>query len=309
MRSITDIDLAKADNHPAVMTTSVCIALFFACLLHASAAPPKLLEKIENCTFVSTDWADGDSFQIKTPAGEKHTVRLYGADCIEWHISGKSDERRLRAQRQYFGITGAAPKAEDAIELAKGFGKTAAQRTAALLKKPFTIHTRFRDALGDGKHPRIYAFIQCSDGSDLATELIKTGLARAFGVYADGPEERSADEYEKTLDDIEFQAAKRGLGIWSKTDWDKLPDERKTQRRDHGEADLAIDKPKLKQGEKLDPNSASRDDLMKLPGIGEETANRIIGKQPFEKPEDLLEVPGIGRKKLEAIRPFLLFPY
>jgi endonuclease YncB( thermonuclease family) len=290
------------------MSTAPWIFLFLACFLPASAAPaPKPLEKLENCTFVPTPWADGDSFQIKTSAGEEHTVRLYGADCIEWHISGKSDERRLRAQRQYFGITGAAPKAEDAIELAKGFGKAAAQRTAALLEKPFTIHTRFRDALGDGKHPRIYAFIQCSDGSDLATELVKIGLARAFGVYTDGPEERSADEYEKTLDDIEFQAAKRGLGIWSKTDWDKLPDERKTQRRDDDEADLAIDKPKLKQGEKLNPNNAARDELMKLPGIGEEMANRIIEKQPYEKPDDLLEVAGIGIKKLEAIRPFLDF--
>lgn len=65
---------------------------------------------------------------------------------------------------------------------------------------------------------------------------------------------------------------------------------------------------KLKPGDKLNPNTAARDDLMKLPGIGEEMANRIIGKQPFEKPEDLLEVQGIGPKKLEKIRPFLVFP-
>jgi len=290
------------------MSATVWIILFFTCLLHASAAPAKPIEKFEHCTFVSTDWADGDSFKIKTAKGDEHTIRLYATDCMEWHIGDDSDARRLRAQRRYFGITGAAPKAADAIEIAKGFGKAAAEKTAALLQKPFTIHTRFRDALGDGKHQRIYAFVECADGTDLASELVKTGLARAFGVYADGPGERSEEEYEKTLDDFELQSAKRGLGIWSKTDWDKLPIERKAQREEEDEADLAIGIKKLKEGEKIDLNIAARDDLMKLPGIGEEIANRIIEKQPFEKPEDLLEVLGIGRKKLEAIRPFLLFP-
>jgi hypothetical protein len=48
--------------------------------------------------------ADEDSFQIQTPEGQEHTIRLYGADCIEWHVSDDSDARRLRAQRRYFGI-------------------------------------------------------------------------------------------------------------------------------------------------------------------------------------------------------------
>jgi len=47
---------------------------------------------------------------------------------------------------------------------------------------------------------------------------------------------------------------------------------------------------------------------MRLPGIGEEIANRIIEKQPFKKLEDLEKVPGIGSKKLDAISPFLIFP-
>jgi competence protein ComEA len=46
---------------------------------------------------------------------------------------------------------------------------------------------------------------------------------------------------------------------------------------------------------------------MALPGVGEETANRIIGGRPFQKSEDLLNVPGIGPKTLEKFGEFLVF--
>lgn len=130
---------------------------------------------------------------------------------MEWHIGDDTDARRLRAQRRYFGIAEVTPKAADAITIAKGFGKDAAETTAALLAKPFTVHIRFRKALGDGKHLRIYAFVETTDGTDLAAELVKQGAARAFGIFDDDPQERSAAEYEKALVDLELQAAKRRL--------------------------------------------------------------------------------------------------
>ncbi len=85
------------------------------------------------------------------------------------------------------------------------------------------------------------------------------------------------------------------LGIWSKTNWDKLPVEREAQRKDDDEANLAIGNNKLKPGDKINPNEAARDELMKLPGIGEEMANRIIEAREqtrFARPEDLQRVPG-----------------
>lgn len=297
-------------KHPQAMQALVWIALFFAVFLHASAAPSKPLEKFENCTFVATPWADGDSFRIRTAAGEEYTIRLHGVDCMEWHIGDDSDARRLRAQRRYFGITEAAPKATEAIEIAKNFGQAAAEKTAALLEKPFTIHTRFRDALGDAKYRRIYAFVECANGTDLAAELVKSGLARAFGVYADGPGDRSAEEYKNTLNDFELQSAKRGLGIWSKTDWEKLPVERKAQRQDDDEVNLAIGDQKLQPGEKINPNTATRDELMRLPGVGDFLANHIIEARkdaPFRKPEDLLRVPKLKQKTLEKLIQHLDF--
>jgi len=157
---------------------------------------------------------------------------------------------------------------------------------------------------------QVFALRHALDGADLAEELVKGGLARSFGVHADGPAGRSAEEYEDTLDDLELQAAKRGAGIWFKTNWDKLPGERRAQRMDEEEADLAIGDGKLEQGKKLDPNMAARDELMKLPGIGELLANRIIEAReqaPFEKPEDLLRVPGIKQKTLDKLTRFLEF--
>ena len=52
-------------------------------------------------------------------------------------------------------------------------------------------------------------------------------------------------------------------------------------------------------------NTADAAELMKLKGIGEKTAEKIIEyrtQTPFEKPEDIMNVKGIGEKKYENIK-------
>lgn len=291
------------------MPILVRIVLFITLLLPVVAVP-KPLEKVENCTLVSAMWADGDSFEIKKPDGTLMTVRLYAVDCLETGEMDDTDSRRLRAQRRYFGITEAAPTPAASIALAKDFGNKATEFRVRQLKDPFTIHTRMQKALGDGKHERFYAFVETADKKDLATELVRAGLARAYGVSADGPHDQSLERYKEILKDIELQAAKRGVGIWGATDWDRLPDERDMQRREDEEDQIAQGKNPLPENFRLNPNTASRDDLDRLPKIGESLVNLIIearDEAKFEKPDDLMRVPGIKQKTLNGIRQYLDF--
>lgn len=281
------------------------LALAFLALLASASAQE--LQEIRGCRFVPTDWADGDSFQVAMPDGKALTVRLYGADCIEWHVTDESDARRLREQRRYFGISGPAGKSAESIRQAKDFGKAAAEETARALAKPFTIHTTFADARGDGKYQRVYAFVTTAEGEDLSARLVKLGLARAFGVYRATADGVSKEELEERFDDLELQAARLGKGVWAKTDWNALPDERRAQREEEAELAEAQGAAKLPAGVKIDPNTAARDELMRLPGIGEKTANLIIGGRPYRTLADLDRIDGIGEATLKRLKPHLVF--
>jgi len=56
-------------------------------------------------------------------------------------------------------------------------------------------------------------------------------------------------------------------------------------------------------------NTATADQLMALPGIGQAKASAIIAHRdangPFNSPEDLLQVKGVGEALLAKIRPYV----
>ncbi len=59
---------------------------------------------------------------------------------------------------------------------------------------------------------------------------------------------------------------------------------------------------------KININTASKSQLMTLPGVGEKTADLIIEfrkKQTFRTSRDLMKVKGIGIKKYEKMAPYI----
>ena len=59
----------------------------------------------------------------------------------------------------------------------------------------------------------------------------------------------------------------------------------------------------------VDLNTAGVEELVRLPGIGEELAGRIVAHRaehgPFETIEDILEVSGIGEGKFAAFAAYI----
>jgi len=66
---------------------------------------------------------------------------------------------------------------------------------------------------------------------------------------------------------------------------------------------------RLALGRPVEVNSASLEDLILVPGIGEKTALKIVEARQregkFRRLEDLMKIKGIKEKRLEKMRPFI----
>ncbi|MDA0293032.1 MAG: helix-hairpin-helix domain-containing protein [Verrucomicrobia bacterium] len=260
----------------------------------ASAAIGQELQKFENCSLVEAGWADGDSFPVKLPDGREIILRLYYVDCNETSATSETDQRRVRGQSSYFGI--------DDHQVTLASGRRAAEELRKMLAKPFTVHTAFAAAPGRSAKPRTYGFVTLSDGRDLGAVLVGEGLARSFGLRRGTPDGLTTDAAEARMDDLELGAAIARRGIWAETDAQRLISLREAQRAEERELQEAFGP---RAGEPIDPNTASVDEIMLLPGIGEVLAERIVKGRPYKTIDDLRRVPGVGDKVFAKLRDSL----
>ncbi len=62
-------------------------------------------------------------------------------------------------------------------------------------------------------------------------------------------------------------------------------------------------------GEKININTATQQELMKLKYVGEKMAEKIIAHRkdkPFQKPEDIMNVKGVGEKIFNANKDLIV---
>jgi len=277
----------------AVMTTSL-----------GHAAEP--LREFKNCQLIDEPWGDGDSFYVRFPevvgGARDHVVRLYFVDCPESVVRHRSDVDRLREQSRYFGV-------KDPL-LTMEVGKEAKAFVKALLSKPFTVWTRFANAGGRSAKSRIYVIVLISNGRSLDEVLIRNGFARNKGVRTGHPDGTTIEQHRGRLDGLQTEAILRSAGIWKHSDPLAIVPGREATLQEERQRQEIIKAAHAKEAIKdlhVDPNTASPDELKKLPGIGPELADRLIENRPYKHVEDLSRVPGIGKKTVEKLRPYLYF--
>ncbi|MEX1110535.1 MAG: helix-hairpin-helix domain-containing protein [Chthoniobacterales bacterium] len=266
----------------------------FLSLALAAAVPAQELQEFEGCQLVAAVWADGDSFPVQLPDGKEIVLRLYYVDCNETVAATETDQRRVRDQSSYFGV------GDHQVTLASG--RQAAEEVKKLLSKPFTVHTAFASAPGRSAKPRTYGFVTLSDGRDLGEVLVGEGLARSYGVRRNTPEGLRAEAAEAKMDDLELGAAIARRGIWAQTDPRQLVSLREDRRAEDRQLREAFG---TSAGEPIDPNTATVEEIMLLPGIGEVLAERIVEGRPYKSLEDLRRVPGVGEKVFAQIEDSL----
>ena len=267
-------------------------ALFFLSLLCGASAQE--LQKFEGCRLVEVGWADGDSFSVALPDGKEIVLRLYYVDCNETAAATETDQRRVRDQSSYFGV--------DDHQVTLESGRQAAEEVKKLLSKPFTVHTAFASAPGRSAKPRTYGFVTLSDGRDLGEVLVGEGLARSYGVRRNTPDGLNTEAAEAKMDDLELGAAIARRGIWAKTDPQRLVALREDRRAEDRQLREAFG---TSAGEPIDPNTATVDEIMLLPGVGEVLAERIVEGRPYKSVADLRRVPGVGEKVFARIEDSL----
>jgi len=249
------------------------------------ANPGGKWEVLDRCRLVTNSIVDGDSFRVICKDRE-YGVRLYFVDAPETDPTLKE---RIEDQAAYFGITTAnIPRA----------GEQAARFTREKLSgREFTLQTRWQNALGRGAIARFYCEVLV-DGKNLGEELVTQGWARIAGQIAVRPDGTRAATVINHLKSLELAAREQRRGVWNQALFPRDTNAPSALQPKPALSPITPDNP-------LDVNTATYEDLQRLPGIGPVLAQRIVAHRPYKQIGDLDKVPGIGEKTLAALRPLV----
>jgi len=244
-------------------------------------------EALSGCRLVTNTIVDGDSFHV-LHQGREYIFRLYFVDSPESDATLKD---RIKDQAEYFGISpNYVPRA----------GALASRFTREkLTARDITIITRWQNGLGRSGLARFYGVVLVN-GTNLAEELVVNGYARIHGVRANWPDGPRSTTFVNKLKNLELTAREKKRGVWETTAFPLETDETKA-----GETTNAVAKVEPLSAALLDLNSATFEELQKLPGIGPKLAERIIAHRPYKTVEGLDEVSGIGPATLKRLEPLV----
>ena len=67
-----------------------------------------------------------------------------------------------------------------------------------------------------------------------------------------------------------------------------------------------VQKAPVKSAAKVDVNTASVDELSRLPGMNVQTAEKIIGNRPYRKLDELITKKVLGKKEFAQVRDYIV---
>ena len=213
-------------------------AVLAALVLPESAAAAKKWREYTGCIVIPNESNDGDSFHVKAGniKSKTYLFRLYFVDTPE---AEKSLPERLKEQADYFGVA-------EPMDMVK-VGKAAVQFTENFLKDGnFTVYSRLSDALGRSGMDRDYALVMSGD-RDLATELVRNGLARVYGSGTDltdlEPYGKDEDSWWRRLHQAELDAKNAKRGAWAYASGPANPLAALLAPREVAEQDVVLSRP------------------------------------------------------------------
>ncbi len=139
----------------------------------------------------------------------------------------------------------------------------------------------------------------------LAASLLLGGAVKITRTLTQGGHER----YDYTKSDDEFSMRSASANLAESTDTDTGLRNSSKIKPDKRSRSSSPQKRKAPPETKINLNTANKEELMRLPGVGEVMAERIVMFREehgsFNSIEELQEVSGIGRKKFERLSPYI----